>query len=132
MPKNSAFSTIKPNMTGADYLKSKKSVLFYNSANNINNVPKKISSYKMMNLFTAGDYRRQVENGKIPSFNKSALAINLHSEYDLSYVSVISRTRTELDVSTNLVNFDMAIPFYYFYSIDPSGSVLQPSDESTK
>jgi hypothetical protein len=126
MPKHSAFSTIKPNMTGADYLKSKKSVLFYNSVNNINNVPTRVSSYKMMNLFTDGDYRRQVEIGKLPAFNKSALAINLHSQYDLSDVAVISRTHTELDVSKNLVNFDMAIPFYYFYSIDPSGAVVQP------
>jgi hypothetical protein len=120
----SAFSTIKPKMTSADYLKSKKSALFYNSANNVNNVPKKISSYKMMDLFNAGEYQRQVNTGKIPAFNKSALAINLHSKDDLSNISVISRTHTMLDVSKNLVNFDKAIPFYYFYSIDPSGSLF--------
>ena len=132
MFRTSAFSTIKPNMTGADYLKNKKSALFYNSANNINNTPTKISSYKMMNLFNGGNYQRQVETGAIPAFNKSALAINLHSEYDLSNVSVISRTHTVNDISENLVNFDTAIPFYYFYSIDPSGTVFQPCDESTK
>ena len=121
----SAFSTIKPKMTQSDYIKSKKSVLFYNSANNVNNTPKKISGYKMMDLFNAGEYQREVNSGKIPAFNKSALAINLHSKDDLLNVSVISRTHTKLDVSKNLVNFDTAIPFYYFYSIDPSGTVVQ-------
>jgi hypothetical protein len=127
MFRTSAFSTITPKMTGADYIKNKKSILFYNSANNVNNTPKKISSYKMMDLFDAGNYQRQVATGVIPAFNKSALAMNLHSKYDLSKVTVVAPTKTLVNSNKGKgINFDTAIPFYYFYSIDPSGAIFQP------
>lgn len=127
---NSAFSNKKSTMNGNDYLTSKKATMIYHSKH----ASKRLSCYQNMDLYNKGHYLKDVAEKKVLPFNKSDLEINLHSYYDLADVKVIKPTNSlkglypkGADNSGNGLNFDLLVPFYYYYKIDPDRKIFNHS-----
>jgi hypothetical protein len=127
---NSAFSNKKSTMNGNDYLTSKKANMIYHSKH----ANKRLSCYQNMDLYNRGRYLKDVAEKNVLPFNKSDLEINLHSYYDLENVKVIKPTNSlkglypnGVDNSGNRINFDVVVPFYYYYKIDPDRKIFNHS-----
>jgi len=127
---NSAFSNKKLTMNGKDYLTSKKATMIYHSKH----ANKRLSCYQNMDLYNKGHYLKEVAEKKVLPFNKSDLEVNLHSYYDLADVKVIKPTTSlknlypkGVDTSGNGLNFDLLVPFYYYYKIDPDKKIFNHS-----